>query len=472
MNDRDPRFSPSPEALRALFAERGLVLTDDQVEKFWTFHNLYRRRNEVLNLSRLHAFTTIVLKHYIDSALAGRLVQLPSPLLDLGSGAGFPGIPLKIMHPELRLILSEGRAHRVEFLKEACAALGFDDVEILPHRVTPRMRRQVAGVIARAVGSIADLLEQARNCLAPGGILLLMKGPNVRDELASLQLPADYELLRIESYSIPLSPHARSLAIFRRTGSAHGLTEITSPHNERLKHLRRLLSARGIAKEGLAIFSGRKIVPEVIRAFPDRIAMCVVRGADRLPPGLPPAVPACAVIPECFDELDTAGTRGPLLVVKVPPLAPWPHRDTGGLSLLLGFQDPVNIGAALRLGAAFGAAEAVILQEGASPYLPRSIRAAGPAALTLPLFTGPSMRALATETLPLIALSPRGTPLPEFRFPKACALLAGLEGPGLPPGLDAAAMLAIPMQGAVESLNAATALAIALYAYRRQHPAV
>ncbi|HAK95172.1 MAG TPA: 16S rRNA (guanine(527)-N(7))-methyltransferase RsmG, partial [Planctomycetes bacterium] len=114
--------------------------------------------------------------------------------------------------------------------------------------------------------------------------------------------------------------------------------------------------------------------------------------------------------------------------------------------------------------------EAVILREGASPYLPRSIRAAGPAVLTLPLAAGPAMRELATEPLPLIALSPQGTPLPEFRFPRSCAILAGVEGTGLPPDLSVAAALAIPMHGAVESLNAATALAIALYAYRLQHP--
>lgn len=470
MPDQHRRAAPSPELMRALFAERGIALTDAELEKFWAFHTLFRRRNEELNLSRLHAFTTIVLKHYVDSVLAGMRVELPSPLLDLGSGAGFPGIPLKIMHPELALVLCEPRAHRAAFLEEACRLLDLHDVRVLPHRLSARVREPVAGVIARAVGPIGVILDEARNCLAPGGLAILMKGPRIKEEIDALALPADYELLRIESYTIPKSPHERSLAVFRRTSAGGGLTEIASARNERLKHLRRLLSARGIAREGLALFSGRKIVPEVIRAHAARIAMCIVRGPEQLPPGLPAGVPACAVIPECFDELDPAGTGGPLLAVKVPPLAPWRPADRGGPSLLLGFQDPVNIGAAVRLGAAFGVAEAVILREGASPYLPRSIRAAGPAVLTLPLAAGPAMRELATEPLPLIALSPQGTPLPEFRFPRSCAILAGVEGTGLPPDLSVAAALAIPMHGAVESLNAATALAIALYAYRLQHP--
>jgi 16S rRNA (guanine527-N7)-methyltransferase len=456
--------------MRALFAERGIALTDVQLAKFWAFHTLFRRRNQELNLSRLHAFTTIVLKHYVDSVLAGMRVELPSPLLDLGSGAGFPGIPLKIMRPDLELVLCEPRAHRAAFLEEACRLLELDNVRILPRRLSPRVREPVAAVIARAVGPIGVLLDAARHCLEPGGLAILMKGPRVKAEIETLALPPDYELLRVESYAIPKSPHERSLAVFRRTGASGGPVVIASARNERLKQLRRLLSARGIAKEGLALFSGRKIVPEVIRAHAPRIALCIVRGFGPLPPGLPAGVPALAVIPELFDELDPAGTGGPLLAVRVPPLPPWTPAARDGPSLLLGFQDPVNIGAALRLGAAFGAAEAVILREGASPYLPRSIRAAGPAVLTLPLAAGPPMGRLATAPLPLIVLSPRGTPLPEFRFPRSCAILAGLEGPGLPPGLTASATLAIPMHGAVESLNAATALAIALYGYRLQHP--
>ena len=76
--------SPGPERLQALFARSGVPLSAMQVDLFWRFHRLLRRRNSELDLTRLHSFDNMVLKLYVDSALVAKLVDLPSPLLDLG----------------------------------------------------------------------------------------------------------------------------------------------------------------------------------------------------------------------------------------------------------------------------------------------------------------------------------------------------------------------------------------------------
>ena len=179
---------PGPERLAHLFERSGLRLSAVQVQQFWTFHQLLRRRNDELDLTRLHSFDTIVLKHYVDCALVATLVDLPSPLLDLGTGAGFPGIPLKIVRPDVVLVLAEPRGKRAAFLEEAVRALGLRDVEVVAHRIGSDFRYPVHGVITRAVESIPATLARVAPWLAPGAQLLFMKGPGVDAEIT--QRPA------------------------------------------------------------------------------------------------------------------------------------------------------------------------------------------------------------------------------------------------------------------------------------------
>ena len=142
----------------------------------------------------------------------------------------------------------------------------------------------------------------------------------------------------------------------------------------------------------------------------------------------------------------------------------------GPSSSNFGKRDPVNLGAALRVGAAFGAARVVLLEEAANPFLPKCIRAAGPAVLRLPLLSGPPIRRLPPLPAPLIVLTPQGDPLPSFNFPERCVVLVGLEGQGVPEKLKADFRVRIPTTERVQSLNAVTALTAALYAYRLRHP--
>ena len=100
------------DSLVALVERCGLRLTPAQYDQLWAYHGMLRAANADLNLTRIHNFENMVLKHYVDSLLVLNFLEPPSPLLDMGTGAGLPGIPLKIARPGLEVILAEPRGAR------------------------------------------------------------------------------------------------------------------------------------------------------------------------------------------------------------------------------------------------------------------------------------------------------------------------------------------------------------------------
>jgi 16S rRNA (guanine(527)-N(7))-methyltransferase RsmG len=218
-----PRLPPGLPSLREWFERADLSLEDHQYKKLWMFHTLLREKNEEYDLTRIYQFDSIVQKHYIDCVLVAKILnwKLPSPLLDIGTGPGFPGIPLKIACPEVGLILSEGRHKRVQFLREVVETLGLKGVTIYDHKVYASSSLKIKGVITRALESIPKTLARVRRSLVPGGTAIFMKGPHCEEEVqkALVQFPAEYHLIQDLSYSIPRSTHRRRLILFERTSS-------------------------------------------------------------------------------------------------------------------------------------------------------------------------------------------------------------------------------------------------------------
>lgn len=272
---------------------------------------------------------------------------------------------------------------------------------------------------------------------------------------------------------------------------------ITSRDNRLYRQWLSLQSRKGIERCGLALVSGRKIVPELLAARGgDGATLLLCRGDHENPPSLwegqgrdsgerrrsrlspsrlPPegeesnAVPGVVCLaPALFDALDEFGTGAPLLVLPVPHIE---KREAGagpprGLALAIAAQDPSNLGAILRSALAFEVSEVVLLAECAHPFLPRVTRAAAGANFHLKLSAGPSIQALGVDW---IALDMAGEALDEAALPKDCALLMGEEGLGIPQGF-AGRRIRIPIGPRAESLNVAVAAGIVLAAYRRRHP--
>lgn len=161
----------------------------------------------------------MVIKHYVDSMIVGDFVRLPSPLIDIGTGAGFPGIPLKIRYPNLHIVFAEPRPRRVDFLKEASKLLGFRNVEFFDHKVVSQsFQKPMAGVITRAVEVIEKTLLRSSGCLTKGGKAIFLKGPNCDEEIreALKRCGKTHRLVSDESYVLPHTPHQRRLVVFQR----------------------------------------------------------------------------------------------------------------------------------------------------------------------------------------------------------------------------------------------------------------
>jgi tRNA G18 (ribose-2'-O)-methylase SpoU len=172
--------------------------------------------------------------------------------------------------------------------------------------------------------------------------------------------------------------------------------------------------------------------------------------------------------PQRFQALDIFGTGAPIVLFDVPAIEAWQPRKglLPGCSLLVPFQAPENVGTVIRSAVAFGVDRVILLAESANPFHPKAVRASAGTVFSARLFQGPSLFKL-PRSLPLIALAASGQPLALARFPQSFYLLAGMEGPGLPPQWQANTV-AIPMASGVESLNAAVATAVALYEWRRR----
>ncbi len=477
-----PSEKPGPQALAAIFSSCGIDLTQRQTDQLWLYHGLLRHHNTSLNLTRIHQFTNMVLKLYVDSVLPVKLTDLPSPLMDLGSGPGMPGIPLKIMRPDLQIVLAEGRAKRVDFLRTVIAELGLENIEVVDRNITPSFQQPVQGVITRAVEVIEETMARVRGCLARNGRLIFMKGPQCDAEIqtAATKYTGQYMLEDDKAYRIGQTRHERRLVCFRRldmppalvieqAARRHKIFEITSDQNQRFKSLKKLLTGRGLKKTDEALLSGRKQVSETLAAFPEKCRAWITPGnQDPPPPNAPGQMQWLQLSEDLFAQIDLFGTKAPLLCLQVPRVTPWTPGEgfPEGCSLLVPFQDPENLGAAIRSAAGFKASQVILLSESAHPYHPKALRAASGTTLNVRLRQGPALKDL-SGGLPVIALSAEGQAIDRMDFPEAFGLLIGLEGEGLPAQWRRSAVR-IPIDSAVESLNAATACAIALYEWRRK----
>lgn len=467
----------------ALLQGCGIRLAPSQLNQLWTYHQLLRRHDAELNLTRIRNFENMVLKLYADSILPALHAPLPSPLLDLGSGPGMPGIPLKIFRPDLHILLAESRQNRIDFLIRATAGLGLPSLDVVTRGIAPDYDRPVAGVITRAVEPIGDTLARVAGCLVQDGRVIFMKGPRCDEEIeeAAKTFASAYALADDIPYRIPHTPHRRRLVVFRRTvkpisaGAAmqmmqkHRIRVIESESNAIFKDLKKLLGGRGVKKQGQTLVCGTRLVAEVMKQAPQRCLAWISNGSRQQPPADASGnLEWIQLAPELFQTVDIFGTKHPIVLFDIPAPAQWRPEDSRrcGCSLLVPFQDPENVGAVVRSAVAFNVDRIVLLAESANPFHPKAVRASAGTVFSARLFQGPALSEIPPD-LPVIALAASGQPLAQTRFPESFCLLTGMEGPGLPSRWQADTV-AIPMATGVESLNAAVATAIALYEWRRR----
>lgn len=173
------------------------------------------------NFTRLTTLKDVGLKHFIDSLMVPKLTTLKFPLMDVGTGPGLPGIPLKIEFPENTIVLAEGVQRRVEFLKSVREVMNLSPLPILGRNINTECFYPVQGVITRAVEDIRNTLGNVIHCLQLGGRVYFMKGPGVDPELpmAMEAWGEYYQLKEDHHYFIPHTEQERRLVVFEKIKS-------------------------------------------------------------------------------------------------------------------------------------------------------------------------------------------------------------------------------------------------------------
>ena len=174
--------------LEAKCAALGIALTGPMLDALDQYAEILVEYNQKVNLTAITDPEGIEDKHFADSLLLANLPEISGKLVDVGTGAGFPGVVAKIFKPELQLTLMEPTGKRVEFLKYVCAQLGLSGVEFAKERAEEAARKvwreQFDVATARGVAGLPMLSEYCLPLVKVGGVFLAMKGPGAAEELA------------------------------------------------------------------------------------------------------------------------------------------------------------------------------------------------------------------------------------------------------------------------------------------------
>ena len=169
------------------FGEYGLPLSEDSIEKYRKFCEYLQETNRVMNLTSIEGEDGTARLHFLDSAALLKYADLGGKsLVDIGTGAGFPGLALKIARPDISLTLLDSLDKRIGFLKRTCDILGLGDVECIHARaeeIPAGFRENFDAAASRAVARLNVLAELCLPYVKEGGIFIAMKGPEVDDEL-------------------------------------------------------------------------------------------------------------------------------------------------------------------------------------------------------------------------------------------------------------------------------------------------
>jgi 16S rRNA (guanine527-N7)-methyltransferase len=180
-----------PFLYNTALSKLGIQLSDKQIEQFSVYADLLIEWNEKVNLTSITDPEEIVVKHFIDSLTLNEFVQGQS-LADIGTGAGFPGVPLKILRPELEIYLVDSLAKRLDFLKVVIDSLNLKGVETVHSRAedfgrNSKYRDRFDRVTSRAVARLPILLEYAVPILKCNGYFLAAKGSLADEEVNESQ---------------------------------------------------------------------------------------------------------------------------------------------------------------------------------------------------------------------------------------------------------------------------------------------
>lgn len=202
----------------------GIVLEEEQIEQFYQYEKLLLIWNEKINLTAITKPEEIILKHFIDSITIAKYIGANKTLVDVGTGAGFPGIPLKIIRKDIQITLLDSLNKRVQFLNEIIKQLELKEVETIHGRVeefgkNKKYREKFDYATSRAVANLTTLSEYLLPLVKIEGKCICMKGSTVKEEIDQSQKAIAIlggKIEEIEAFQLPESDIDRHIVLLRK----------------------------------------------------------------------------------------------------------------------------------------------------------------------------------------------------------------------------------------------------------------
>ena len=201
-----------------------VILDEEQIQKFYKYMELLLGWNEKINLTAIVEPRDVILKHFVDSLTICKELQKNKTLADIGTGAGFPGIPVKILRPDLDITLIDSLNKRVNFLTMVIEALKLEKIIALHGRIedfgkNKKYREKFDYVTSRAVANLSTLSEYMIPLVKIGGKCICMKGSNIDEELKNAEKAIKTlggKIEKVDTFLLPDTDMGRNIILIKK----------------------------------------------------------------------------------------------------------------------------------------------------------------------------------------------------------------------------------------------------------------